>query len=428
MSILPYNQKLVLSNTSGNQDAFDRLRTSKPNTLFEINATTGKLPYLVDEIIVGNGTSTQNTNNSYVQMAVTSTGDKVIRQSYEYIPYQPGKSRLMLFSTVLEALHGGISGAICRVGCFDSSVEKTSVAASGNGCFFELNGTTIYAVIRLNNSDTTVAKSSWNYDKFDGTGPSGFTVNDFSTTKILAIDQEWLGVGTVRFGFFIKGKFRLGHVFNHSGIGLPISTGIQVPYTQTAKLPIRYEISATSNVNAEMRMICSTVISEGGFEPKGFMYSVGRSGGLTIANNDPVNVKPLISISLREAEPYNRKTLILKTMALFSSTSNPLQWDLYILQDDSKLTGPSWQLMDNNNSAAQFDRTATDVNLTGATLVDSGYITSQNTVSHNFAKYLSGILVNSSISGKSKVLSLVTRRLENSTVTMYGSLTWNEIL
>ncbi len=426
MSTLLNNQKTILTNNTSNQDAFDRLRTSRPHTLFEINATTGKLPYLVDEIVTGTAVSTANINNSYIQMSVSTAGDKVVRQTFEYVPYQPGKSKLMVFTTVLEAIGGGSPGVICRVGCFDSSVEKSG-NTPGNGCFFELNDETLSAVIRLNNIDNSKPQSLWNYDKFDGNGPSGFMVNDFSKVSILAIDQEWLGVGTVRFGFFIKGKFRLGHVFNHSGVGLPLSTGIKVPYTKTGKLPIRYEISTSNNVNAEMRMIASSVVSEGGYEPKGIMFSVGRSVELTIANNEGVSTKPVISIRLRQEEPYNRKTLILKTMTLFSSTSEPLQWDLYILPNSSKLTGADWKQQDSNNSCAEYDRTATAVDLTDALLLGSGYAT-QNTLGYNYDKYLASLLVNSSISGQSKVLSLVARRLENKTVKMCGSLSWREIL
>jgi hypothetical protein len=433
MSTLLNNQKLILTNNTSNQDGFDRLRTSRPNTLFEINATTGKLPYLVDEVVTGSAVSTANTNNSYIRMAVSTTGDKVVRQTCEYIPYQPGKSRMMLFSTVLEAKNGGSPGVICRVGCFDSSVEKTfsGAEAPGNGCFFQLDNKTLSAVIRLNNTDLMKDKLDWNYDNFNGNGPSGFTVNDFSKAVILAIDQEWLGVGTVRFGFFIKGKFRLGHVFNHSGIGLPISTGIKVPYTKTAKLPIRYEISTSSNVNAEMSMICSTVISEGGYEPKGIMFSVGKATELTISpyNIDPIGIRPIISIRLRQEEPYNRKTLILKTMTLYTSTVYPLQWDLYILPNSTKLTGADWKKNDINNSCAEYDRTATAVDLTGSLLLGSGYAIQQNTLIYNYDRYLASLLVNSTISGQSKVLSLVGRRLDNNhAVKMFGSLSWREIL
>ena len=85
--------KLVLTNTTGNQDAFDRLRVSEPSTLFEIHHVFGKMPRVMDELTSGSGASTHNSTNSYVQMAVSdSSVGKVVRQSYEYIPYQPGKS------------------------------------------------------------------------------------------------------------------------------------------------------------------------------------------------------------------------------------------------------------------------------------------------------------------------------------------------
>jgi hypothetical protein len=157
------------------------------------------------------------------------------------------------------------------------------------------------------------------------------------------------------------------------------------------------------------------------------MFSVGRSVQLTIEHNDAVSTKPVISIRLRQEEPYNRKTLILKTMTLFSSTTEPLQWDLYILPNSSKLTGADWKKQDSNNSCAEYDRTATVVDLTDALLLGAGYAT-QNTLAYNYDKYLASLLVNSSILGQSKVLSLVARRLEAKTVKMCGSLSWREIL
>ncbi len=104
--------KLVLSNTTGNQDAFDRLRISEPTTLFEVHHVIGKNEKLIDELTSGSGTSTHNSTNSYVEMALSSSGvGRVVRQSHEYIPYQPGKSRLMIFTGVLET-SGGVEESV----------------------------------------------------------------------------------------------------------------------------------------------------------------------------------------------------------------------------------------------------------------------------------------------------------------------------
>lgn len=430
--------KLVLTNTTSNQDAFDRLRVSQPNTLIELNHTIGKMPFMIDEIITGAGSTSVNiTSESYIKMGVnTGVTGSVIRQSYEYFPYQPGKSKLMLFSGVLGAIEGGVTGVVSRVGSYDSATEKTFAGATGtgNGLFYELGGTNgkvLYAVIRLNDNDTAkVAMSEWNNDKFDGNGPSGLIITDFSTAKIFTIDQEWLGVGTVRFGFFINGTFHLGHVFNHSGIGLPSSTAITAPYTKTAKLPVRCEIlsSITPGIthNAEMRMICSTVLSEGGFEPSGLNFSIGRDTAATVSTA----LKPIISLKLRETEPYNRKTLVLKGLTLLNTTTRGMQWDLYLLHNDSGITGgKSFQNVDATNSCAMYDVGSTLITITNAdVLVDSGYSDLAGTVNFNYDSYLSSPIVNSSISGQSRVLALCGKRLGNQDVTNRASLSWIEIM
>ena len=336
MSSFLVNEKIILTNNSSNQDAFDRLRISEPNALFQYDLSLGQLPFLMNEFLSASGaTMLIDTSIPTIDLKLTGgvTG-KAIRQSYEYVPYQPGKSKLMMFSGVLEAINGGITGVISRIGCFDSAVEK-GITGNGNGLFFELNNKTLNVVERLNDVDTKVAQNAWNNDKFDGTGPSGITGLNFSKVMIFAIDQEWLGTGRVRFGFVINGSFMLCHSYNHSGIGTPVSTAISMPYTKTAKLPVRYEISSTEANIATLRMLSSTVLSEGGYEPTGMHFSVGTRGH--ILNNTTTH--PILSIRLRENEPYNRKTASLRKLSTLiyntGGAANPIQWDLYILPDEN---------------------------------------------------------------------------------------------
>jgi len=416
-----------INNSFDNTDAFDRLRISQPVTLFELNHSIGKMPLLVDEIVSGSGASTHKPENSYVEMRVTSNAvGKVIRQTFEYIPYQPGKSKLMLFSGVMET-HGGVSDVVCRIGCFDSTIEKTPYTGTGNGCFFELNGTTMYVVIRHNDSDSEkVAKGAWNFDKFDGTGPSGFTITNFSNAMIFAIDQEWLGVGRVRFGFFINGKFCLAHSFNHTG-----SESITIPYTKTAKLPVRYEISTDGSGDgtvAEMRMICSTVMSEGGYEPAGITYSIGRTNSIDLTST----TKPIISIRLKNlvpgtSDPYNRKSVIMKSLSILNTENRGIQWDLYLLPDSTFING-TWDIINAQNSVVEYNVSATTVTTTGACLLDSGYGDYSSSSTFNYDKYLASPLVNSKIDGTSRVLCLAGVRVGTQNVTVFGSMSWIEIL
>ena len=411
---------LVLTTPTSNRDAFDRLRISQPSTLFEVEHTLGLNPYLVDEFKSGTGASNHISTGSYIQMTVGGGVGKVIRQTYEYVPYQNGKSRLMIFSGVMET-HGGVAGVICRIGSFDSSVEKT--AGTGNGLFFELNGTTMKCVIRLNNTDTSEIQSLWNFDKFDGNGPSGLTVNDYSKAMIFAIDQEWLGIGRVRFGFFINGVFHVCHVFNHSGMGLPSSTAITTPYTKTAKLPIRYEISNTTNQNGEMRMICSTVISEGGYNPTGLLFSISMSDHVDLNNT---TFTPLISLKLRDAEPYNRKSILLKMANIYNDIDNGIIWKLYILPSKSALNGTTWTPINSENSIAEYNVNSTTVSLTNAVLLNTGYADYYANVSFK-GSYMNIPRINSSIIGNSRVLCIVAKSVSGAPKS-FASFSWNEIL
>lgn len=434
--------KLILTQTTSNNDAFDRLRVSNPSTLFEINHSVGKLPFLIDEFTSGAGISSIAVlDNSYVAMTTTAglTGC-VIRQSYEYVPYQTGKSKLMIFSGVLNAnwtSKNVTTGMISRIGCFDNYLEKTDISGSGNGLFFELDNKTLYAVERLNRTainegDTKVPQSAWNYDTFDGTGPSGLTIDDYSKAMIFAIDQEWLGVGRVRYGFFINGTFHVGHISNHSGIGTPTSSSVIYPYTKTAKLPIRYEISSSngtyiSEVNGEMRMICSTVLSEGGYEPTGMSYSIGRTTGVTVTST----VTPIIALQLLNSEPFNRKSILLRGISLLNSNSTKsIQWDLYVFPDDTCFNTATWTQMNSLNSITKYTVNPTfSAGLpAGGILIDSGYADTGVTISNfSYVKYLSSPLVNSSITGKSKVLCLCGVAL-TSDCTTHASLNWIEII
>lgn len=430
--------KLVLTTPTTNTDAFDRMRISFPNTLFELNHSSGKLPFLIDELVTGVGaTSIAHIDNSYIEMSLApGTTGKVIRQSFEYTPYQAGKSKFMLFSGVLEAISGGVTGVISRIGCFDGAVEKTTITGTGNGLYFELNNKVLSVCIRNNstsigsdnNNIDSAGQTNWNFDTFDGTGPSKMIVNDYSKAMIFGIDQEWLGTGKVRFGFFINGSFQLAHSFNHSGLGLPVSTGLTVPYVSTAKLPIRYEIQSTIDpgITAEMRMMCSTVLSEGGLDPNGITYSIGRQTAKLIPKS-PSTFTPIISLKLKESEPYNRKTAVLQSMSIFNSNPAGIQWDLFILPDDSDLTGAVW-VNTNSISVTQYDVSATAVDLTNGVQVVSAFADYYDYINFEGGHYLSQPILNSSIAGKSKILCLVGYVLShNQDINSYGSLKWIEL-
>jgi hypothetical protein len=146
--------------------------------------------------------------------------------------YQPGKSLLNLNTFVMNAQESGLEQ---RVGMFDAN----------NGIFFEDTGTAYQIVRRSYTSgssvDDPILQSAWNGDKLDGTGASGYTLDPTKATIMFA-DYEWLGMGAVRIGFVIDGRFIVAHTFKNAN-------DLTTVYMQTANLPIRYEIETTGTIN-----------------------------------------------------------------------------------------------------------------------------------------------------------------------------------
>ena len=413
---------ITVTDRNISSDAFDRLRVSNPTTLFELNSIFGKNLH-VEETVSGSAVSTFDSSNSYIQMSLFSSGTgKIIRQSYEYIPYQPGKSRLMMFTGVLE-LNGGINGSVSKIGCFDSDVDKTSVAGPGNGLFFELNGTTMYVVLRANDVDTKVSQSNWNYDKLDGNGPSGYTITNWGQAFLFAIDQEWLGIGLIRFGFFFNGQFKLVHIINNTSVGYPSSVSIIKPYNKTAKLPIRYEISSTSNVNSEMRMMCATVLSEGGFEPFGYLFSYANDTKISVGEIDEV----VLSFRMIQSEPKNRVSVLLRSMDILNLTANKfVLYKIYIFNDENAVSGGTWFDVNTGNSVVQINETATSFNDVSGNVLKSGFVSLKENTTFPYQEYLNSPLLNSTIDGSSRILSLVCKGLGGN-IDVHASFDWLEI-
>jgi len=60
-------------------------------------------------------------------------------------------------------------------------------------------GTTATLVVASKTQDLKTAQSSFNIDKLDGTGPSGYNI-DLSKMQMFYIDYSWYGAGFIRFG------------------------------------------------------------------------------------------------------------------------------------------------------------------------------------------------------------------------------------
>lgn len=348
----------LLGNPPLSVDAFGRQRVSNPLTLFDSSHRYSDNGLWATSTASG-GSATFNANQGLVDLAVnTTSGSKVYRETYKVFAYQPGKSLLVFNTFVFNAAKTGLRQ---RVGYFGTN----------NGIYLEQDGSSIYFVKRslVTGSvvNTRVAKADWNVDPLDGTGPSKLTL-DLTKAQILFSDIEWLGVGTVRVGFIIDGKFIHCHSFHHANI-------LDSTYITTACLPLRYEIENTETTasSSTLKQICSTVISEGGYELRGLQQAVhtpiATPYDLTNASTD----YPIISIRLKTSPDRLDAIVILSALSIMGITNNAnYRWEIV---DGGTTTGGTW-ISGGASSAVEYNLTGTS--FTGGQILASGFTNGSN--------------------------------------------------
>jgi len=128
-------------------------------------------------------------------------------------------------------------------------------------------GATAEYVIMSETVDTKYPQSSWNIDKCDGTGPSGYNI-DLTKMQMFYMDYSWYGAGFIRWGF--RGPD--GNVtYCHKVINNNVNTE---SYMRSGNLPARYESESrppTTFINTTLGASDTIVgvASTAGFPPAG---------------------------------------------------------------------------------------------------------------------------------------------------------------
>jgi hypothetical protein len=339
-------------------DAFGRLRICSPLTLFDSSHRYRDNGLWNTDTATG-GTSTFSANEGLVNLSVTTTsGSRVYRETAKVFSYQPGKGLLVMSTFVMSPAKTGLRQ---RVGYFGTA----------NGIYIELNNSTLSFVERSSVTgsavETRVSQANWNIDKLDGTGPSGYTL-DITKAQIFWMDVEWLGLGTVRTGFVIDGKLVHCHSFNHANL-------ITSTYITTASLPLRYEIENTTGTasNSTLKQVCSTVISEGGYELRGAQLAVGVPVTAPVSLATAGTYYPLISVRLKASPDRLDAIVIITALSVLGTSSNTVyNWQLV---SGGTTSGGSW-VSAGTDSAVEYK--IDGGGFSGGRILASGYLNSTN--------------------------------------------------
>ena len=387
--------------TTGMLDAFGRFRVSNPYTLFD-SQNRYKLNNSFDTYATGAGANiTYSTGTSTVLLNVGTTAtNHVLRETYKVFPYQPGKSLLVMNSFMFNPAKAGL-------------VQQVGYYGSNNGIYLKQDGSSVYIVKRVEGTgDILIPQASWNCDPLNGTGYSGITL-DLTKSQILFIDFEWLGVGSVRVGFLINGQYVYAHIFDYANIGY--ST-----YMTTACLPIRYEIYNTSvtSSSSTLTQICSTVISEGGYQGTSLKRYATTS---TSTTNVSTSLTPIISIRLRSDR---LDAIVLPSQVDMIVTSNStIQYSLIY---NGTVTGGTWVQY---GTGSNVEYNITPNTISGGQSIDQAYLSSnsqtKSTLSGNSFEY--DLTLGRTLSGVSDTITLCAISFSG-TATVAASLGWVELI
>lgn len=344
---------------------------------------------------VSGATITHDTNKASRIMAVTSlAGSKAIRRTRIRFRYVKGGPNIILISANFKDKVTGIKKTIGQF-------------SENNGWFIQLDGTTAKVGVRSSTSgsvvDTTIIQSLWD-DPLDGTGPSGMII-DWNKQQLFEISYTWLGAAGVRFGVYHEGRVIYFHKFY---FGNSISTA----YSQTAVLPLRFEIENVSGTtSATMELTCYSVLREGEEVESGSIRS-GSSGPsqITINTSEKIVFAIRINPSYKgNIKPINYQTFIPhgNSTVYFKVLYNPT------------VVGGVWA--NNANSISQSLTSYTS--FSGGLILDEGY--AQVKSDSGVRPLITDIQLGDAIDGTPDVLCLVARTVSSNSKLLFSG-TWRE--
>ena len=254
--------------------------------------------------------------------------------------------------------------------------QRVGYYGANNGIYIEQADNTISFVERSIVSgsvqETRVSQANWNYDTLLGNtagSPSQRTL-DLTKAQIFWMDVEWLGLGSVRCGFVIDGQLIHCHSFHHANY-------ITSTYMQTASLPLRYEIfnTGTTTSNSTLKQVCSSVISEGGYELRGTQQSVGTPvEAAKDLGGTPGADMPIVSIRLKQDR--EDAIVIITALSLLCVGNNArAKWKVIA---NPTLANTTW-VSAGTNSSVEYDLSANTA--TGGRVLASGYVTASTQAS-----------------------------------------------
>lgn len=390
-------------------DAFGRLRTSNPFTLFDLTAKYSDNSH-ISTSTSGTASATHDPNSSSVVLSVgTASGDKVIRETSRVFAYQPGKSLQILTTLAMSPAKTNLRQ---RVGYFNTN----------DGLYLERSNDNVYFVLRSSSANgSPVERRVAQVDWIINTLPE----LDLDRVQILWFDIEWLGVGSVRCGFVIDGEFIHCHTFHNANTEISTGVPLTTTYMGSACLPCRWELENTGSTasSSTFRQICTTIISEGGFELRGRPKSAGHLLNAAYTLGTTNTIYPILSIRIKAGR--DGAIVLPKNFSLAPLSAANIRWNLI----QGVTTGGSW-VDAGSDSSVEYNLTATSITSTQFTY-EQGYIvaTNQSVASPSTSQFPFAFQLerNTLTSPKTYYEFIITGSTTTNNPTVVASINWEEL-
>lgn len=260
---------------------FGQARTANPYTLADlINKYGLDSQEYGTQIVAGGGISELLNQSGIILSASAASGARATLRTHTFYRYQAGKEQNVKIT--LYHSDTGRTNQIRRWGTFDDS----------DGLFFAVSGS-LFGIYRRSSTtgivaETFVSQSSFNIDKLNGTGMSGFTL-DVTRANLYEIQYQW-GAGSAE--FYINGIRAHQLVFSNT---------LTTAYMRTGQLPLAWEIvnAGASTVGGNMVYLASTVSSEGAVKSPETVFTAFNPSDRSIRSDEQaiLAIRPKLTIN-----------------------------------------------------------------------------------------------------------------------------------
>lgn len=322
---------------SVDKTAFGELTVAENTGVFFAHFPYNINPRITSSLTDGAGTVVQNNDLAEVHSGASASSIAVIATK-ESLEYQPGTGGLFRGTAIFDTPAEG-------------NDQFIGIGDNLDGFFFGYEGTDFGVLRRRDGVNDFIPQSSWNIDKYDGTGKSGVTL-DKTKGNIYQIKYQWLGFGAIR--FYIEnpdtGSFDAVHVIKYA------NKNAEASVTNPTFVGAAISSNTTNDTDVVLKVGCLSGYLEGNASSAGHVRN-------SFDNLKTVATAETNVFTLRTRASYegavNRVRIQPDFFNVASDGTKTFNVNVYL---NATLGGtPSFTDIDTNTSVAEVDTAGTTV-------------------------------------------------------------------